>query len=122
MKYLILMSCILLSPTVFSQVKLDDQTYKQGQDILKKHKKPILSAQTNKSSFAFPQAKRIDSTSMGIVYALPKDQMPCIVPDMDQFQSMPNVGSNLNVKTQFKKIPNPYPIYPLIPKKKIDSK
>jgi hypothetical protein len=38
---------------------------------------------------------RIDSVSAGTVYALPLDNMPCIVPDMKNHDQMPNVGKGL---------------------------
>jgi hypothetical protein len=36
---------------------------------------------------------RIDSNKLGIVYALPLDNMPCIVPDMEAHRTMPNAGN-----------------------------
>ena len=38
---------------------------------------------------------RIDSISFGTVYALPLDNMPCIVPGENPSQRMPNFGQNL---------------------------
>jgi hypothetical protein len=70
---------------------------------------------------------RIGTTTYGVVYALPLDNMPCIVPGENPSQRMPNYGLNLGYmdpgiyKDRFRKMltqPNDSYKLKLIPKKK----
>ena len=60
----------------------------------------------------FPQAKLLHSNGKGKVYALPQDNMPCLVPHINS--NMPVAGLGIN-KTQ--KIPNALPEQKIIPEK-----
>jgi len=55
--------------------------------------KPFLKLNTSTTSPSYLSGARVVGTSkLGKLYALPNSNMPCIVPDMKQFQSMPNIG------------------------------
>ncbi len=58
----------------------------------------------------FADAKYLFSTDKGKVYALPLDNMPCLVPY--QFGNMPNATADIE---NIIKIPNAYPQKKLIP-------
>jgi hypothetical protein len=67
----------------------------------------------SQSSQFMPQAKLLYTLSNGNkVYALPQDHMPCVVPDMSQYNSMALVKPDI----QQYNIPNP--AYP--PQNKVD--
>ncbi len=63
-------------------------------------------------SDSLPQAKLLYNTDKGKVYALPQDNMPCLVPD-----EMYSFNYPKNYKQSYPKasIPNPYSMYDLIP-------
>jgi hypothetical protein len=63
-----------------------------------------------------PQAKYSHTTSRGKVYNLPIDNMPCLVPDMDQVAPMPGY------KMPEGRMPNAIPRQPLIPEEKRKEK
>ena len=87
--------CVLL---VFSSPAFCQETHnKLPEALLKK-----LLEDTTVNPFSYSKYHsmqrgwtRIDSTSMGTVYALPLDNMPCIVPGENPSQRMPNFGKNL---------------------------
>ncbi len=79
----------------------------------------VLSSNKNKSikrtqviSDSLPQAKFLYNTNQGKVYALPQDNMPCVVPDEMYSFNFPE-----NYKQYYPKgyIPNSYNRYDLIP-------
>jgi hypothetical protein len=60
-----------------------------------------------------PQATFSHNTSKGKVYTLPVDNMPCLVPDMDQVSRMPG-----QYFTPDNRMPNALPKQEIIPKEK----
>ena len=62
----------------------------------------------------FAQAKFLFKTDKGKVYALPQDNMPCLVPPINS--NMPIARLNIN---ELKKIPNALPQQMLIPETEI---
>jgi hypothetical protein len=60
-----------------------------------------------------PQATFSHNTSKGKVYTLPIDNMPCLVPDMDQVSRMPG-----QYFTPDNRMPNVMPKQEIIPKEK----
>jgi hypothetical protein len=61
-------------------------------------------------TITFPNAKYLYTTEKGKVYALPLDNIPCLVPEINS--NMPIVKFNLK---GYKKIPNAFPEQKLIP-------
>lgn len=96
-------------------------------EISQKQKEQLLSILRPKISFKTfsipaPQAKFLMSLSNGNkVYALPPDNMPCIVPDMSQFNKADLAGPDLKQKSFLLnrnlpgKIPNPATPFKFIP-------
>lgn len=61
----------------------------------------------------YPKAAFLRETTAGKIYALPQDNMPCLVPDMYNMKLMPNAAPvDMLVKMY---IPNSYPIQQTIP-------
>lgn len=62
---------------------------------------PIINSYKGTFSYKLPNNDR--------VYILPTDNMPCIVPDMKDYDVMPNAGNNSNILLQNRigEIPNP---------------
>lgn len=117
------MKSLLLAAAIFSTcvVAAQNDLYK---DYLEKHKKPLVIPMTRNSDSllmkvgtvndgpaAFPDARLEAVLSNGSkVYALPQDNMPCVVPDMKQF-SVPNSATNKARVYNYNgpgAIPNPY--------------
>jgi hypothetical protein len=112
MKYIFILAAFGIVTTAAAQ----DHSYK---DLMKKLKQPSSELQLRKlprfdamkrpfNSFTF-QSMNLNSTLLlsnpangTKVYALPMDRMPCLVPDMNQF-NMPNVGQH----TMILKFPEP---------------
>lgn len=65
----------------------------------------------------FPQAKFLFNTDKGIVYALPLDKMPCLVPNI--ISNMPIAILDLK---EYKKIPNSIPEQKVIPEVVVPDK
>ena len=55
------------------------------------------------------------ATSRGTVYTMKPDNMPCLVPHMDQVANMPNNWPRTQPKSR---MPNALPVEPLIPQEK----
>ena len=67
----------------------------------------------NEPLFTYPKAKFIRETTAGKIYALPQDNMPCLVPDLYKIKLMPNAAPvDMFVKMY---IPNPYSKQQTIP-------
>ena len=111
MKYIFILAAFGIVTTVAAQ----DNSYKdlmkklqQPQSALQFKKLPRFDAVSKFNSFTFksmdPNATLLLSTLANgtKVYALPMDKMPCLVPDMNQF-NMPNVGQH----TMILKFPEP---------------
>lgn len=92
------------------QKKATEKTgLKPGQETLSKFRKPdpspgsysIINNYKATFSHKLPNNDR--------VYILPTDNMPCIVPDMKEYDVMPNAGSNSNILLQnpIGRTPNP---------------
>lgn len=64
-----------------------------------------------------PQATFSHNTSRGKVYTLPIDNMPCLVPDMNQVSRMPG-----QYFTPDSRMPNVMPKQEIIPKEKKEEK
>ena len=63
------------------------------------------------SPLSYPKANLIGETFLGKVYALPVDNMPCVVTDLSKINSMPNATSNY----QNSLMPNPFKKEDIIP-------
>ncbi|HUS02458.1 MAG TPA: hypothetical protein VMY77_12060 [Chitinophagaceae bacterium] len=74
----------------------------------------ILTVKPKTLKLNFPQAKILFTTEKGKVYALPQDNMPCLVPNINS--NMPVADLSIN-KTR--KIPNALPEQKIIPEKGI---
>ena len=98
---LICLSCCLLATTLEAQVptSIKDTTDKKSQmrDYLKK---------------TLPQSNFSHKTSTGNIYILPYDNMPCLVPDMNNLAKMPNSIERFPES----RMPNAIPRRQLIPK------
>lgn len=92
------------------QKKTTEKTrLKPGQETPRKFMRPdsspgsysIINSDKGTFSYKLPNNDR--------VYILPTDNMPCIVPDMKEYDVMPNAGSNSNILLQnpIGQIPNP---------------
>ena len=64
-----------------------------------------------------PQAVFSHNTSRGKIYTLPIDNMPCLVPDMNQVSRMPGVMPPAD-----NRMPNAIPQQPIIPRDKKEEK
>ena len=61
----------------------------------------------------YPKAKFIRETTIGKIYALPQDNMPCLVPDINKMTLMLNAAPVDMLAKMY--IPNPYATQQTIP-------
>lgn len=60
----------------------------------------------------YPKAKLLGENANGKIFILPKDNMPCLVPDLNKIIKIPNA---LSLEIGFMYIPNPYQQKQVIP-------
>jgi hypothetical protein len=124
MKASITIAALLIAGMVSAQT---DDNYS---DLLKRHKNPevkILGKDQFDALQKFNYLNQNDQTAKLLsvlpngnrVYSLPQDNMPCIVPQMDQFL-MPNAGDKVSETPGYGAIPNPAPKI-IIPTEKKDN-
>ena len=95
----------LVAITIVYAAAAQDNNYL---DLLKRYKKPFLKlspkfesqlSNTGNSFYLYSLSadRLLTQLSNGTkIYRLPQDNMPCLVPDMNQF-NMPNVGYNIKL-------------------------
>lgn len=121
MKHLLLLSCLISGSSLAAQqndmVNIDSLIQQRIKDeINSKLNFPLLKAELNDSTYTF-SAKDAQQTALlrrlpggeGLLI-LPTDHMPCVVPDMRKFQSMPVKGNTRELRIKKGAIPNPAPV------------
>lgn len=105
---------------IFSSTMAQNTEFFDAKEYLKKNKASIFQkqdsffvTQPNKMTMSdlllnMPEAKlSYTVTNKYNVYLLPQDKMPCIAPDMNQFQTMPNCYTKSNIsESSIGQIPN----------------
>jgi hypothetical protein len=98
MKKMLIFACILFSVVAKAQQSnfFDAEKHLQKLNSGKKEMKINRSApflQLNRSTTPFPELSYTLPNGDKVI-ALPLDNMPCVKPDMSQFQAMPNAGKD----------------------------
>jgi hypothetical protein len=104
MKSYLTIAALLIAGVVSAQI---DSSY--SGTLLKQYSNP---SETAKLLSVLPNGNQ--------VYALPQDNMPCIVPQMNQY-AMPNAGDNIKTENVPGAIPNPAPKIVIPPVKKANT-
>lgn len=107
MKYFITLLVLQFSIKIASAQKIEIPGTKDKIENIKIIKSHLLTK-------TFPQAKFLYNTEKGKVYALPLDNMPCLVPHINS--NMPIAKLDLK---EYNKIPNVSPEQKLIPETEI---
>lgn len=85
MKIFILVFCVMICEAATAQQK-NESSFKSFYDIIKEKSVP------GKAAFPFPVTRK-KQEAVSKVMILPLDNMPCLVPDMSNF-NMPVAGQN----------------------------
>ncbi|HEX6332575.1 MAG TPA: hypothetical protein VFZ78_00020 [Flavisolibacter sp.] len=102
MKHLLVVLCIVASVGAFAQAdknfSITEQQRKRyfpENNISEKDSIPRVIRDHDPSPFhLLLPANPVAMSKLGAVYELRQDHMPCIVPDMRNFTTMPNAGSS----------------------------
>ena len=108
MKKLIITSFVLISFSSFGQIQLIPKKPKPTMDFLNID----LSKQKMNLPFS-PKATLTGRSAFGKMYALPLDNMPCIVPDVNLIKPIPNRGMSGFQNSLM--MPNPFKQEDIIP-------
>jgi hypothetical protein len=118
MKKILLIAGILVFSFASAQQK---DLFDIQQHIQEKIKESKLRSLVPKQPFLYPQSKLSHPYTLpngNKVYTLPLDNMPCVEPDMSQF-NMPNIAKSDKYlqRNMSGRIPNPAPRLKLFPQK-----
>lgn len=97
----------------FSAVKAQTTQPQNLIDIIKENPATSQTAIIKTPSIKLPQATLLSVNEKGKIYALPQDNMPCLVPDKTKTAVIPNAAPFV---IPGNKIPNAAQVYPVIPK------